>query len=632
MGELTRIFKWKDTSLGPLQEWPVILLGYLSFLLSSKFPMLLWWGDDLIQFYNDAYRPSLGITGKHPRALGQRAADCWPEVWETVSPLIERTLQGESVKGEDQNIPIFRNGRLEEVYWTFGYTPVRDNYGKIKGVLVTVIETTEKIQLIKRLAEKEERFRNMVLQAPVAMCVLRGPEYIIEVANSLMYEIWGSTPEVAFERPVFTAIPTLAGQGFEELLAHVLRTGEEYRATETLVRVKRKGIEQNIYVSFVYQPVRETDGSITGVMVVATDVSEERNARRKSEVLEERTRLAIEATGLGTFDVDLTEGKLIGSERFEEIFGVKRKQKWHSFIDMIHPADQKIRAEAFENAITTGTLFYEVRIIRPDKTISWIRVNGRTIKDSEGRAERLIGTVSDITVSKYLNKQKDDFIGIASHELKTPVTTISAYAQLLARQVQENTDTHYLPLVNKLSKQVERLNSLINDLLDATKMISGKLQLNHSKFCFDELVKEAVEDFRLTTTKQIVLRQGNSCKVWADKDRVEQTIFNLLSNAVKFSPVSDRIDVNTYQQGDEVIFEIRDYGIGIEREEHQKIFEQFYRSAEPMSYTFPGIGLGLYISSEIIKREGGRMGVESTPGKGSTFSFTLPCAGDHPDT
>ena len=150
MGELIRSFDWSKTAVGSSDKWPQSLLTTISILLNSKFPMFLWWGEDLIQFYNDAYRPSLGNDGKHPTALGQKGEDCWPEIWLVIKPMIDQVLNGgEATWNENQLIPIYRNGKLEEINWTFGYSPVKIENGEIGGVLVTVIETTEKVKTEK---------------------------------------------------------------------------------------------------------------------------------------------------------------------------------------------------------------------------------------------------------------------------------------------------------------------------------------------------------------------------------------------------------------------------------------------------------------------------------------------------
>ncbi|HMK04371.1 MAG TPA: PAS domain-containing protein, partial [Ferruginibacter sp.] len=152
MGKLTREKDWSNTSLGLPQTWPQSLRTTLSIILHSKFPMFLFWGDELTCFYNDAYRPSLGKDGKHPFILGMKGEEAWPEIWHIIKPLIDQVLtQGEATWSEDQLIPIYRNGKIEDVYWTFSYSPVNDESGKPSGVFVTCTESTEKINLLKQL-------------------------------------------------------------------------------------------------------------------------------------------------------------------------------------------------------------------------------------------------------------------------------------------------------------------------------------------------------------------------------------------------------------------------------------------------------------------------------------------------
>jgi PAS domain-containing protein len=169
MGRLTRAYNWSETTLGDPENWSLSLLTTIGIMLKSKFPMFLWWGDELIQFYNDAYRPSLGNEGKHPKALGQRGAECWPEIWPVIKPLIDQVMQGgPSTWSEDQLIPIYRNNRLEDVYWTFSYSKVDDESGKPGGVLVICSETTEKVlnfQKIENTIKEQERSRKKTEKA-----------------------------------------------------------------------------------------------------------------------------------------------------------------------------------------------------------------------------------------------------------------------------------------------------------------------------------------------------------------------------------------------------------------------------------------------------------------------------------
>jgi signal transduction histidine kinase len=183
MGELTRNFDWSKTSIGTPDQWPQSLQTTLSIILNSKFPMFLWWGENMIQFYNDAYLPSLGNNGKHPLALGQKGEDCWPEIWPVIKPLIDQVKSGSGATwSEDQLIPIYRNGKIEDVYWTFGYSPVKDENGNIAGVLVVCNETTEKMVNLKKLKESND-------QLEFAMEERRQAEESLELKNAELLRI-----------------------------------------------------------------------------------------------------------------------------------------------------------------------------------------------------------------------------------------------------------------------------------------------------------------------------------------------------------------------------------------------------------------------------------------------------------
>ena len=163
MADLTRAFDWSQTPVGPIERWPRALLITVNTLLASRHPMFLWWGEELIQFYNDAYRPSIR-EDKHPRALGQRGAECWPEIWSIIGPQIEAVMaRGQSSWNENQLVPINRNGRLEDVYWTYGYSPVRDFTGRICGTLVVCTETTDAV-LAKRQLHQFVLPRDVLLE------------------------------------------------------------------------------------------------------------------------------------------------------------------------------------------------------------------------------------------------------------------------------------------------------------------------------------------------------------------------------------------------------------------------------------------------------------------------------------
>lgn len=300
MGTLTRAKDWSKTPVGPVETWPQSLRTTLGILLNSKFPMFLFWGPEHICFYNDAYRPSLGNDGKHPNILGQKGAEYWSEIWDFIGPLIDQVLtNGEATWHEDQLLPIYRNGKMEDVYWTFSYSPVTNDDGQIAGVLVICNETTDKVNINKTLEENNERYRNNILQTPNAMCIFRGKEYVVEIANDLMLEIWERNIEDVLNKPIFKALPEVANQGLEEVLLNVYTTGERFTAYEHLVRLTRNGKIVDTYINFVYEALKEPDGTISGIVAIANDITLQVTARNTIEQSEKRFKNIVQQVPLG---------------------------------------------------------------------------------------------------------------------------------------------------------------------------------------------------------------------------------------------------------------------------------------------------------------------------------------------
>lgn len=226
---------------------------------------------------------------------------------------------------------------------------------------------------------------------------------------------------------------------------------------------------------------------------------------------------------------------------------------------------------------------------------------------------------------RELERRKDEFIALASHELKTPVTSLKGFAQLLQRRFTKAGDEESARLLLKIDAQVNKLTALIEDLLDVTRGQAGKLRFLETYFSFDELVDEIIEEVQHGTEKHKILRGGlANTTVYADKKRIGQVITNLLSNAIKYSADSYEIIVNTSATNQHVNLSVQDFGLGIAKENQRYVFERFYRVAGAIELTYPGLGIGLYVSREIIKHQGGSIWVKSEKGKGSTFGFTLP--------
>ena len=247
------------------------------------------------------------------------------------------------------------------------------------------------------------------------------------------------------------------------------------------------------------------------------------------------------------------------------------------------------------------------------------------IHDEQGNIVQWFGTNTDITKQKQLEQQKDEFIGIASHELKTPVTSLKAYTQLLERRFRNAGDERSSELLNKMDAQLNKLTGLISDLLNVTRMESGQLLFYSSAFDYNQLIQETVEEIQRTTTRHyIILELASTVTIMADRDRIGQVLTNLLTNAIKYSPQTETIIVKTVQKDGMLLTSVQDFGIGIPEQKLPHIFERFFRVEGEIQTTYPGLGLGLYIAAEFIKRHHGALWVESEEGQGTTITFSLP--------
>jgi signal transduction histidine kinase len=252
----------------------------------------------------------------------------------------------------------------------------------------------------------------------------------------------------------------------------------------------------------------------------------------------------------------------------------------------------------------------------------WYVAQALPIRDSDQKIIGWCGVCTDIEDQKSDMEKKDEFISMASHELKTPVTSLKAYTEILMMDLEGNESTEALKMLTKMDIQIGKLTRLIGDLLDASKTNAGQLKFSYEKFDFNEMVCDVVNVMQLSArTHKIELDLADTKIIDGDRNRLGQVVINLISNAVKYSPHGDKIIVSSFNNEDTITLYVQDFGIGIPLAEHSKLFSRFFRANES---AYPGLGLGLYICNEIIKRHSGKMDFESEDGKGSTFYFSIP--------
>ncbi len=255
----------------------------------------------------------------------------------------------------------------------------------------------------------------------------------------------------------------------------------------------------------------------------------------------------------------------------------------------------------------------------------WSLVKSRPVLDERGEVTMVVTIIHDITERVLAEQRKDEFISMTSHELKTPVTSLKGFTNVLQRRLAKQGDEKSLYYLARIDAQLNKLAKLISDLLDITRMQTGKLTFQMEAFDLDVLMCETVENVQATTITHRFLIEGRTdARLCGDKDRLGQVFSNLLTNAVKYSPRANKVLVGLSRDQEQAIVSVRDFGIGIDEAHHQKIFERFYQVTDPEERTYPGLGIGLYISREIVERHHGQIGVESRKGEGAIFSVALP--------
>lgn len=267
----------------------------------------------------------------------------------------------------------------------------------------------------------------------------------------------------------------------------------------------------------------------------------------------------------------------------------------------------------------------EIEIEAKDGKKRHVQVTASLIHDKAGRVIAAATILNDITPLKELEERKDDFVNMASHELKTPITSMKLYLDMLLKQGKLHNDPKLHNMMKAVKAQTEKLQALVGDLLDVSRLQTGKLTFTTEEFDLDKLIAETVDSLKSTTRKQkLVYSKKAPLIVAGDRFRIYQVVTNLITNAVKYSAEGTDIIIKLKKEGKKAIVSVRDQGIGIPKEQQKRVFDRLYQVSDSKEKSFPGLGMGLYIAKAIIKKHKGDIWVESSEGKGSTFYFSLP--------
>lgn len=375
--------------------------------------------------------------------------------------------------------------------------------------------------------------------------------------------------------------------------------------------------------------LRDTQGTAIGLIGIAKDITARKEAEERLYQSEKHFRALVEniaggialtdAAGIITY-VSPSTTRMVGYMT-EELTGHR------IFERMVYPADQEPTRRLWVRVIEEPGKSHalEYRSKRKDGSFLWIEVVGLNLLHEPG-VESIVWNYRDMTERKELEQRKDHFISMASHELKTPLTVLSAYTQLLRERFMAEGRQDAALFLSKMDDQITNLTKLVVDLLDISKMQAGQIEMEWEAVDMDALAHEVVESLQPTTSHHLLIEGEAQGTIAGDRERLGQVMIILLNNAIKYSPHANTVVVRIARarEGDALTVAVQDFGIGIEKANQERLFERFYRALSKKDKTYPGLGIGLYIAHEIIQHHDGKMWVESVEGSGSTFFFSLP--------
>ena len=652
MARLCRAIDWSATSVGAAEEWPEALRTTVRMALETPFPINLWTGPDMVLIYNDAYRRVLGA--KHPRALGRPGAQVWSEIWTDIEPIFERIRQGGVGEyAEDARFLMERSGGPPgEAWFTFSVSAVRGDDGGIVAFLNIAAETTQRV-IAERLAVQaraaaehaELQLREVFAQAPAFLGVLRGPEHRFEFTNDAYRMLVGNRDVEG--KTVAEALPEVVDQGFIDILDRVMRDRKPFVGRAIPVRLQRTsdGPPEDRYVDFVYQPLTDHEGAVTGIVAHGVDVTDQVLARRSIEESEARYRFLANAIPVQVWSAS-PEGALdYVSDRAAEYFGKTAEEViGDQWLSVLHPDDIAPTLTRWRQSLEAGSPYeMEFRLFSAQhQEYRWHLSRAAAQLAGDGTVIRWVGTNTEIEDRKRFEAElqrltaeateadqaKSAFLASMSHELRTPLNAIGGYAQLIEMGVRGPINEEQRQDLLKIQRSKNHLDSLVSDVLNFAKLGAGKMQYRIERVrlrlvvtSVREMVAPQIAEKQLQLTIAEIPR---TIDLRADEDKVRQILLNLLGNALKFTPAGGAITVDVQEGTGEVTLHVRDTGIGIPREHHDRIFEPFMQSQRALNSKDQGVGLGLAISRQYARAMGGDLRVASEPGQGSTFSLVLP--------
>lgn len=579
--------------------------------------------------WSDHCREIYGMPADHPLALDVFVEFLHPEDQELAVVAIEKALEFESGGVFDEQFRIIRYND-QQVRWVRSQGRAYFNAaGYADRFIGTIFDITEEKREEEELRNSVELFTTMADNVP-AMIWMSGDDKFRDFFNKTWLEFTGrSIDEESNEGWLDGVHP----EDVDHCIHNYTESHREQKGFYIEYRLRRHD-GQYRWVADRSVPRFNLDGSFAGFISACIDIDDQKNFREKIRSSELRLQSISNAAPVGLWMTDMRGMCTFVNETWIQWTGIPFADQLDTgWLEKVLEEDKLDAPSKFQEAMMKGEKYStEFRIQRADGDIRWCLTEGSPYYSVNGEIAGYAGSVTDITDFKRMEERKDDFIKMASHELKTPITSIKGYVQLLLNIYNETNEEKFQAArstvrssLQTISKQVSKLTRLISELLDLSRIESGKLELYRTEFRLEDLVEEIVQEVRYTTNNHaLIIHNDFEGKIIADRDRLSQVILNLLTNAIKYSPESDKVEVYIRREKSYACVSVADYGIGIDSKDHDRIFERFYRVEGKNEQTFPGFGIGLFIATEIVNRHGGTLDVKSTKGKGSVFTMKLP--------
>jgi PAS domain S-box-containing protein len=694
-GKLARAVDWARTPLGAPDSWPQSLKTIVGVVLQSRHPMFLWWGSELIQIYNDAYLPSFG-AGKHPTAMGQRGRDCWQEIWPIIWPQIDDVMSRRRASwNEDQLVPVFRNGHIEEVYWTYGYSPVLDDQSGVGGVLVVCNETTTQVVVARRnrtmrsLAERTALTTDPAIMLDAAVDALQEARH--DVPFALVYRYDGTSRVLRLVRAAGLTDPTAVDAAVRARMGPS-PFGQGEMGPEVVACDAAGGLPGGVWPEpapgFFVVPVSPSARQrFTDVIVFGLSPRLSFDDGYRNHLTQIANHLGITKTQINAFRIQVAAdnernnlllkapvGTALLSGR-EHVFRlanplfcrmVRRDDLiGKSYREVFRRPEQRRLCEILDRVYETGEPFSTEEYLVPDdlqedgtRADRYFRFNVEPLRDADDQVYGMMAVATEISEQvrarqvlersqaenqkllqelEAASRAKDEFLAMLGHELRNPLSPIATALQLMKLRSDSGTTREQ----QVIERQVNHLTRLVDDLLDVSKITRGKVELRKERVEVSDVIAKAVEmasDLFEQRSHDLFLDVPKE-RLWVDGDpvRLAQVVANLLTNAARYTERGGKITVSARPEveraSQEIVIRVKDNGAGISPDLLPRIFDLFIQGHRSSDRAQGGLGLGLALVKNLVALHGGSVvALSAGLGQGSEFVIRLPPAAQAADS